>query len=215
MKHKKKYNATNKQNDSNIPTVHQGSKMQTDVIPEQKTIIRKFDWLTLSLVIFTASLAITSWFVYWDSAENSRLEMRAYLTVSDYGIRQFIVGKEIMFNVTILNVGKTPVINLRTRGALKIGGTGIFEADLKYKEFALEGSSTIGANVPTKVAVPAHTILTKNDSILIMSGKKPLAFLGEFVYEDVFGEIHHTEYCFKYFADYNFFGDCGINNKQD
>jgi len=197
--------------------------MQTDVIaeptknnnPELKTILRKFDWLTLSLVIFTASLAITSWFIYWDSAENSRLEMRAYLTVSDYGIRQFIVGKEIMFNVTILNVGKTPVINLQTRGALKIGGTGIFEADLKYKEFALEGSSTIGANVPTKVAVPAYTILTKNDSILIMSGKKPMAFLGEFVYKDVFGEIHHTEYCFKYFPEYNFFGDCGINNKQD
>jgi hypothetical protein len=223
LKRKKKNNPTDNQNNDKKSTPHPEVKIKNEITnhstddntSEQKTFRNKIDWLTFLLVIFTASMAITSWFLYWQSREQSKLEMRAYINVSDYGVRQFIVGKEIMFNLSILNVGKTPGNNLQTRGALKIGGTDIYETDIRYKEYPYEGNSTIGANIPTKIAVLTNTILTMNDSILIITGKKPMAYLGEIVYDDIFGETHHTEYCFKYFADYKFFGDCGINNKQD
>jgi len=138
--------------------------------------------------------------------KNAKIELRAYLEIESFDFKQFIVGKEIIFEVKMTNVGKTPAYKIKRWVMLKPGGTGIYKSDFKdINEYEIL-APTLGTTIPYLNIMNTKINLEQNDSIDIINGDKFFAVWGEFIYQDIFGEAQLTPFAFQYIArDSNFY----------
>jgi len=134
------------------------------------------------------------------SEKKAKIELRAYLEIVSFNFKQFIVGKKIIFEAKLTNVGKTPAYGIKRKGATKIGGTGIYKSEIKdIKEYPGD-ESNLGTTLSHYHSINTEVFLTPSDSIKIINGDKFFAAWGEYAYQDVFGEVHFTPYSFRYIA---------------
>ena len=52
-----------------------------------------------------------------------------------------------------------------------------------------------------QAAEPAIVGISKSDLADVEAGNSQLRVLGQIVYEDVFGRLHETRYCFRYYPE--------------
>lgn len=146
---------------------------------------------------------------------NAKLEMRAYLQIKTITKPQFRVGEEIKFNIILVNTGKTPAYNIRDRHTYKYENTSLSIKDtVILSEYSVD-IAVLGTNLPKDNIINTHMIPTQEDSIKILNGKMLLSVMGEFVYEDIYGDQHFTRYCLIYASHYDRLIHCDVFNEQN
>lgn len=145
--------------------------------------------------------------------DNFHLEQRAW--VGPVAVIQPEFKETDSFSITTLisNSGKTPALNFRNKYSwLMMSKEGKFQPSYRGYQ-GVPSSGTIFPNGQLNL-ISSPTILRKQQIDLVVSGKTVLYVYGELLYDDVFGQTHHTHFC-------NFYdktlkpGVCGIYNDED
>lgn len=145
------------------------------------------------------------------------LEERAWVRASPRNAPTFVVGKEIVIPLAILNSGKTPALDFHSDVAVRLLKKKelpefVYKENSGHPVYKIKG----GTIFPTEPSAPTTTV----DYVLLEHGKefihrnaKPViltaelsenlklgddtwvAVLGQFAYNDVFGIPHWTHFC--------------------
>lgn len=160
------------------------------------------------------------------ASDTARRQLRAYIEVSL--ITQRSEGTEINFDpekplhffFSITNRGVTPALDVvgSTGGRflkLPIGK----DVDLSRPKYPDESPSTVFPNGTDPNGMPVSATLDDSRKLLIRQDKDlRLVLYGTVEYRDIFGELHHTNFCKSYYI--NLLGGaviqgCNIHNDSD
>jgi hypothetical protein len=146
-----------------------------------------------------------------DSAEVSKIELRAYLTVV-IGAAIFQVrrdadkGGDLMFDCRplLVNTGKTPARNITYKARAAVMPVPL-PKDVKLPEApdVDSGGSILGPQQNANMFAMVEGFRPDNEvqDVKFGVGDKGLYVWGRVVYEDIFGEIHFTRFCQRIFWD--------------
>lgn len=181
-----------------------GMKMNWDAISSVGTIGMLVFFIAVSIIQnFQTREALQYTRESMDRSDRvNKLDMRAYIAVTEISFHQFEIGKQIAMDVRIMNTGKTPAHHISWCGMMGFGGLGMEEnkIDEAIINHPHEENFVLGGFVPF---VQKHVLsknITNGEYAKIMDGSLALFIYGEFVYVDVFGEKHFTHYCMLYDA---------------
>lgn len=136
----------------------------------------------------------------WDALDhtmrNSRLDQRAWVGPKIAELPPEIkAGISLKFGVEQINTGKTPAVNVRgiTRGRSVLEGSAV----VPYYPPMVKGGS-IGIIQPGAVThqFTVPVVMTPEQVDALETGEYIFYWYGEISYEDIFGGIHCTTYCF-------------------
>lgn len=130
---------------------------------------------------------------------SARISNRAYLSIVNVTPTALQPGRKFEATIQFVNVGKTPAYQVHHVKGLKIGGTGIYEHEINEVKKAEEFRDlAMGASVHSSFTVETKDPISQEESDEIMIGKKAWYVFGRITYADIFGERHHTRYCFVF-----------------
>ncbi len=202
--------------DENItsPLVHKTNEINNKIIHKQTDTLHKKKFLSIQSLINSDdasqwTIAILTLFLVLLSAVSiiftcrqisiynnmTKSDLRAYISVKQI-THNLSVGEKPKATVHFINIGKTPAYQLNHAMGIKIGGTGIYQAEIDTLERHIEFNNTaIGHSIDFSQTIESESILT--DLLLqeILDGKKEFYVFGKFKYIDKFGDPHFTRYC--------------------
>ena len=146
-----------------------------------------------------------------------KVELRAYLAVSNSKMNRYKVGDLVEFVINIINVGKTPAYKIYHSSLTyltnnkDLGAKPFFDTAI-YKN----GSVDLGAGLHIGSVEYTTYKLSAQDSIDIHNGKTFFVSIGIYYYKDIFGDIHWARYSRYYAPETGTFNACqGYNDTDD
>ncbi len=135
-----------------------------------------------------------------DSINNDtrKKELRAYIAIKSYTIDTFILGKQFALEVTVINTGETPAYKISNICLTILGNGEITTQTIDTVKRPEIGNIFLGTWQPFTFAVICDPI---KDRFIFNAIKKKIykiEFIGRFIYYDVFGDKHFTQYCVRY-----------------
>jgi hypothetical protein len=144
-----------------------------------------------------------------DQARVSReLENRAWVTVKEAGFKQFEPGKPVIAVLSFVNNGHTPAVETHSITIPELRDSSPPKDFRLYPIDTTVPVTNIGPDVRVDV-VKQSTPLDAETLDVINTGKKKQYFYGVLLYDDIFGQHHHTTFCFFYNTLLQKFEDCG------
>jgi hypothetical protein len=179
---------------------------------EYKTLILRFrEWtkrdkdilMFITQVFLVIGSFASVWIIYYmtskqiDKTEQmNKPEMRAYISVSKADFFKFRVGDQIKMNINITNTGRTPAHHISWTGIVVVNNIQEDSIANIISRTPHEENFSLGGTVPfIQKQIMKGYVLQQSDSLGIIKGTIPFYVIGEFVYEDIFGEKHFTHYC--------------------
>jgi hypothetical protein len=158
-----------------------------------------------SLAIAKKSLGLTSRNIEI-IRDNARTELRAYINFDSAYFYDLRNQQELIINMRITNVGKTPAYNVRSLMNVKIGGKPeIHESDFSSLRDTVSPTNIGGNNGYMIFSGKANIFL---DSVYISNASNFIGIYAKFFYEDIFGNQDSLRICRVYDRKYHAFVNC-------
>lgn len=143
------------------------------------------------------------------------LEQRAWVGPIEVANVRLEVGKPADISIIVQNTGKTPALHMHSfmRGTSVLKG-----APLEFNFVNPRGLMSDSTIEPgAKVVLENNTGLPVTQSLVdaIKNGQITAYFFGRIVYQDVFGSVHHTTYCYVILNDLRIADTCHEYNVAD
>lgn len=144
-------------------------------------------------------------------------EQRAWVGVTHIESPRVTAGRDAVFEVTVRNVGKTPARVIKNSIVARIQlATAPLQTMYSPPTDRRTGSTVVlEPGMRVIVATPPIRRIPVPVVGALKSGKATLYVYGQFRYEDVFGSMHYTDYCFKAAKDLNSFSACKEYNEAN
>ncbi|NCA75049.1 MAG: hypothetical protein EOM90_01825 [Alphaproteobacteria bacterium] len=132
------------------------------------------------------------------SEEFRKIELRAYLSIKEMIINDFLKDKTLTGSIIIENVGKTPAKKVRFIWGPKYNKNFLYHADFeRIKKFDTAYGVGLHSGVPLNVGIKIDDT-TPLDSLSIVKKKTKFYIFGIIFYEDIFGERHANKFAMVY-----------------
>jgi len=166
---------------------------------------------TLFIAIFTVILAFATGFLYFatrdlvkGSDKTARQQLRAYVYVQPGNVYLVSAGLKPQPRIVVRNSGQTFAKDVKCSYGAKVS------SNLSVEESAAlgpgtpeEGRFTLNPGVDHAIIKWMPDAITADEarSIKTLTGDVRLYVFGKIDYNDVFGDAHHTEFCFMYYGE--------------
>lgn len=157
-------------------------------------------WLTILTGLLAAATAVLAIFTIklWLTADDTaKKQLRAYISIEEYGVRNFDIGKP-EFSFRYRNNGQTPAYDVRFFTWIAVLPYPLpknFPHD-DVREDSTVSRTTVGPGVYQRGYKPIDTALTPPEIAEIIDGStRRLYFMGVARYSDVFKQPHETWFC--------------------
>jgi len=141
------------------------------------------------------------------------LKTRPRILLEPAYIRQIRTGQRLEIEIPHISNEEATAYNIRHRHCIKIGGTGIYDADWDSVKAADNFLSMAEPKTRAAFTFWGDQSLTQRDSIGIMNGSRKLFIFGFVDYTDKTGKNkYYRKYCFKYDPKLDAFIDYGACN---
>lgn len=120
------------------------------------------------------------------SGKNARIDLKAYINVSSMHFSQFEIGKPIVIDYTIVNVGKTPAYNIRSINTILFSRESNPSLDNSSPD-SNDTGITLGAGLSFILAGEPFGVLTKERLKELNDNSLYFFLSSKIVYDDVFG----------------------------
>ena len=127
---------------------------------------------------------------------NTHLDQRAWVTVRGAILtKQLATGEKVVVKLEIINSGKTPALETETAGVVsERPDTPRVDPTLPA---TVSSRGVVGPGVVVTTEFESKVPITKDDIDWIQMGLNYIYVNGLIIYNDVFGQKHRTEFCFK------------------
>lgn len=175
---------------------------------------------TIAVAVATIIYTITSffqWNILSKQFELARVDQRAWVGVKDIIPQSLQAGQPFTIGIKITNTGKTPAFNLTAQWTISHGPK-LLDVDKFVKSINYSSQISKGLIYPnSEGAIPAITSYNLTDEQIraIKAGEKIVYTLGTIKYEDIFGDLHTTNYCAFYEPGLNAFSFCNQHNNAN
>ena len=141
---------------------------------------------------------------------NTKMELRAYLSIKDFNFISYNNNGSIVYQVIVVNTGKTPAYDIYPTGNVKIWDiskhgeitwcSGVWDKDWdKFKKVDFKKSHTPqdvkGGGLDIVFTCFVDNNLSSQDSVDIVKGNHPLYVYGIIFYNDIFKTQHKIRFC--------------------
>ena len=130
----------------------------------------------------------------------AKLDLRAYIVLSDGNFSDFRVGHKSKFSYELKNVGKTPAYKVTTSYSWGLGESAVWKQADSMKTIIADTGRSISPSIPSRGELTPID-LERIDSIAFFSKGLHFYWLFGVSYVDIFGETHHSITQFVY--DFN------------
>ncbi len=151
---------------------------------------------TLVMAVFTVGLFLSNYLLWKSGERHSERELRAYVHVTEAGIRNFGSSMPIEANLSVKNFGQTPAYDF-----CLITGLGIYA--LPKHDFTpyertdgLESKGTLGPGDSVEAPRVMPKVLTPEIHERILRREIAIFFFGKVDYRDAFGKRRFTSFRF-------------------
>ena len=180
------------------------------------TLSQLIAWKLISdpVALFTAVLALFTWRLIVvgrdqhsvairaikSSEDSSRREIRAYLSVEIQGMAPVGANQTPTAKISTTNVGQTPAYNVRTAIEVLMLQDSITAVQVPDGTEMPKVGTTIGPGRGQTTGSTRYGLL-KSAYDEYAAGDLRFAVVGTVIYEDIFGETHHTRFFHLYTHD--------------
>jgi hypothetical protein len=148
------------------------------------------------------------------SIEASRMDQRAWVGVVKLNSFNFRVGPNFSIPFDVVNSGKTPALNVRTKTALKSVENGNRFIPMYQEPTMVPSLGVIQPQVHSELTtLPVDISASQFGDI--KNGRGTLYAYGRIDYDDIFGRPHETTFCVKYSAGNTIPIQCDAYNAAD
>lgn len=128
----------------------------------------------------------------------TKMDLRAYIVLEDFEMSEIRVGAVPRVTGTMKNIGKTPAYRVTIVSTLKLG-TGVYPHEMKAVDVATADTGFfLGSGAGRQIFDRFHRIWTKEDSVVLESGKMTFHFICHIAFRDKFNEPQFVQSCYVY-----------------